>query len=80
MVVIYSWSDCYCAIALFGEFSTLIRILKGSFPVARFLFLPMSHAWFPHTENSLKSVEALLCGVGGREAGMQPLVFILFVI
>lgn len=52
------WSDCYWEIALFGGFKALIGILKGSFPVARFLFLPMSYSWFPHTEDSLKLVEA----------------------
>lgn len=53
-------SHSYWAIALFGEFKASIRILKGSFPVARFLFLPMSYAWFPPTEDPLKSVEAQL--------------------
>lgn len=57
------WSDCYWAIALFGEFSSLIRILKGSSLVAGFLFLPMPYAWFPHTEEPLKSVEAQLTEV-----------------
>lgn len=63
------WPDCYWAIALCGGFRSLIGILKGSL-VGRFLFLPMSYAWFPHSEEPLKSVEAQLTEIHGSAGWM----------